>query len=523
DMLNPAFTDSYTPNATVDNYLGYFKPTGCYQYSSNKFEEVLNTSGIPNRSYTGAEACPSSAPFRGNLMNWATMSRYDILQKVIIGGNSASKQGNAHTLVGMSGVWADKSYNGCIFRVNSANLTITESGAGACALIDNPASPIAFLNRLKTGNIFAWLSGKWGGIYTALSVGAMDLFSSAIQGWEEFSLTATAWASHTLNIGIKTGTLNGTVQLAYSLTLECSGSGSACPNGTYGWNITGLPGWASVANSSQGSKVNIYATISGTPTAAGSYPFSATLSLSGHTSKTTNYTIVVAAAPLQINTTSLLDGNEGSTYGPFTMQGQGGVTPYTWSATGLPAGLSIDTSSGVISGIPTTNGNYNNVVVTLSDSDAPAATVTKTFSIRIDQGGAFNSQSYNVKVDLAEEPLTDLNGNDIWDSGESYTDSNGNGVWDGKQGIFQKFWDENNPRARWGLTKFSKTGEANIDACIPASPASSFFTTIQNATPSDLSPLADGLYGAINYYGFNAPYTDYNGCNNADPIDNVPC
>jgi hypothetical protein len=37
----------------------------------------------------------------------------------------------------------------------------------------------------------------------------------------------------------------------------------------------------------------------------------------------------------------------------------GGPAPYTWSATGLPAGLSIGSSNGVITGAPTTAGTYN--------------------------------------------------------------------------------------------------------------------------------------------------------------------
>ena len=45
----------------------------------------------------------------------------------------------------------------------------------------------------------------------------------------------------------------------------------------------------------------------------------------------------------------------------------GGITPYSWSATGLPAGLSINAASGQITGTPTSAGSAN---VTLTVTDA---------------------------------------------------------------------------------------------------------------------------------------------------------
>lgn len=54
---------------------------------------------------------------------------------------------------------------------------------------------------------------------------------------------------------------------------------------------------------------------------------------------------------LKINTVSLPDGTKTCTYNA-TMQASGGVEPYRWLAYGLPMGLTIDSLSGVISGIP---------------------------------------------------------------------------------------------------------------------------------------------------------------------------
>jgi alpha-tubulin suppressor-like RCC1 family protein len=54
-------------------------------------------------------------------------------------------------------------------------------------------------------------------------------------------------------------------------------------------------------------------------------------------------------------------------------QASGGATPYAWTASGLPAGLSINASSGQITGTPTTAGS-SNVVLTVTDAYGITAT-----------------------------------------------------------------------------------------------------------------------------------------------------
>ena len=76
-------------------------------------------------------------------------------------------------------------------------------------------------------------------------------------------------------------------------------------------------------------------------------------------------------------------GNQSGTVGvaaSLALSASGGTTPYTFSATGLPAGLSINASSGVISGTPTTAGT-STVTATVNDSASHTANTTFTWTV----------------------------------------------------------------------------------------------------------------------------------------------
>jgi hypothetical protein len=117
--------------------------------------------------------------------------------------------------------------------------------------------------------------------------------------------------------------------------------------------------------------------------------------------------------PLTVTTSSLANGTVGSTYSQ-TLQRSGGTAPYTWSIVAglgnLPAGLSLNANTGVISGTTSTTGTSN---FTVRVTDAPGATANKALSIVVNAGGgaALDSQFVSQTVPTTLNPGQSFNSN----------------------------------------------------------------------------------------------------------------
>ncbi|HTY92737.1 MAG TPA: putative Ig domain-containing protein, partial [Steroidobacteraceae bacterium] len=157
---------------------------------------------------------------------------------------------------------------------------------------------------------------------------------------------------------------NGQVGAAYSSTLASTGG-----TPPVSWSIIGgaLPAGLSL-NQSTG-------VISGTPTVSvsnSSITFQVQDSGTPKQTKSIPLTLTIAPATLTITTASLPNGMVGSAYST-TLMATGGTTPLSWSilSGALPTGLSLNQSTGVISGTPTVSVSNSSITFQVQDSGSP--------------------------------------------------------------------------------------------------------------------------------------------------------
>ena len=174
--------------------------------------------------------------------------------------------------------------------------------------------------------------------------------------------TATKSLTLTVNAGIVSiapATLpNGMVNLVYQTTIIASGG--LAPY-TFSVSIGTLPAGLTLAAGT--------GSISGTPTTAGvsTFTIQAADAESPSVKASQSYTVTVVPT-LAITTNSLPAANIGVSY-TTTITATGGVSPYTFAVTtgSLPAGLTLNSTTGALSGTPAAAGSFT-FTVTITDS-----------------------------------------------------------------------------------------------------------------------------------------------------------
>ena len=215
--------------------------------------------------------------------------------------------------------------------------------------------------------------------------------------------TATAKISLKVNpakLKVTTSALaDATVGSPYTAVIDASGGVTP-----YTFTASGLPSGLAI-NSSTGA-------ITGTPAqgSAGTAQVTFTVkdSSSNQQTATAKISLAVNASTtnkLTVTTSSLPSATAGTAYSA-TITASGGKAPYAFSASDLPASLSINSSTGAITGTPVAgDAGTISVVITVTDSSAPEQTATATLALTIN---AASSASACGKMSLGDE--ASLNG-----------------------------------------------------------------------------------------------------------------
>jgi hypothetical protein len=163
-----------------------------------------------------------------------------------------------------------------------------------------------------------------------------------------------------------------TVGTAYSQTITASGG--AAPY-TYALVSGSLPSWATLSSAG---------VLSGTPNSTTAATFTVRATDVNGCAGTLSYTVTPVCPTITIAQSSLPQGTVGSAYSQ-TLTASGGTAPYsTWTLTAgtLPTGLTLNASTGVISGTPTAAASPA-TTITVRVNDANGCQGTRAITLQI--------------------------------------------------------------------------------------------------------------------------------------------
>ncbi|MGE0433633.1 MAG: putative Ig domain-containing protein [Planctomycetota bacterium] len=260
-------------------------------------------------------------------------------------------------------------------------MLIASPAAGALpdATLNNPYGPVAITSS--------------GGKPTLVwSISAGSLPPGITQNTSTGALSGTPTSTGTFNFTVRVQDANSQFATrAYSITvydlpvINSPAAGALTPEAyvgtSYNKTFTVVGGVAAfvwsqpIGTLPPGLSINSGSgVLSGTPTASGNYSFSIRVTDGNNDTDTKAYTLQVLDAPTITSPAAgaLPPATQNAPNWQQTFSGANGKSPYAWSATGLPAGLTMNASSGLISGTPTAAGNFN-INVTLTDSNGKTA------------------------------------------------------------------------------------------------------------------------------------------------------
>lgn len=363
-----------------------------YAAASNVNETVTATAS--GQSITVTTAAPASEPYNGQFTVAATATSG--LPVSYASSGSCTNSGGVYTMNAPSGACTVTfSQAGNSNYAAATNVTETVNAVQATPTISISDIPS---NAVYGGSFTVTYSYSGNGSpaesVASSTTSVCTVLGNAVNFVGLGQCTLTASAGVTVDYTAVTGSAQSfTVsQATPNIAISNIPASATCGGGftaTYNYSGNGSP-----TESAASTTTNV-CTVSGSTV---TYVGAGICTLTASATATTDYTratgqaqsfSVGAGSPL-ITTTSLPAGTQNSAYSA-TLQAECGHPSYTWSSSGnMPNGLSLNGSTGAITGIPMWSGTDNiSVIVT----DSSHATSSATLSINVGVGGVPNSQS----------------------------------------------------------------------------------------------------------------------------------
>lgn len=209
-------------------------------------------------------------------------------------------------------------------------------------------------------------AGNFTGTPTAAGIFGFDVTvtdANGCQGTNSYSVTMNCPA-----ITITNPATDGFENVAYSHSYSSSGG---TPSYTYGVTSGALP---------TGLSLSTGGALTGTPTVAGVYTYDVTATDANGCTGVLSESVTIATCPA-ISLASIGNGQQGVAYSQ-SATASGGASPYSYAVTSgsLPAGLSLNSGTGAITGTPTIPGTSG---FTVTATDANGCTGSQAYSVVI--------------------------------------------------------------------------------------------------------------------------------------------